>query len=106
MTGGNEQLYRRVNQRIHQLTHPFGEVSEYLCECGRPACRGTMVAVHPAVFADVIAVPGMSLVALGHETPDLEIVRHGRGYLIVRKAGDGSVYPAPRRANRRSPERT
>jgi len=85
MTDGFDPLFREVNLRIHELTRGFWEPAEYLCECGDAACQGTMIALQPSVFADLIALHDVALVMPRHEPPDTEIVRQGRGYLLVRK---------------------
>ena len=74
---------RQVNRRIHEVTSSFDRTSEYVCECGQPACAATMLAIHPREFADVLTVPGAFLVASGHELPETRIVRQRRGYVIL-----------------------
>jgi hypothetical protein len=72
---------RQINRRIHGFS--VDRTSEYVCECGRPACDATMLAIHPSEFADVLTAPGTLLVAPGHELPETRIVRRRRGYLIL-----------------------
>jgi hypothetical protein len=74
---------RQVNLPIHEFTRSLDRTSEYVCECGQPACAATMLAIHPREFADVLTVPGAFLVASGHELPETRIVRQRRGYVIL-----------------------
>jgi hypothetical protein len=74
---------RQVNRRIHEFTSSFDRTSEYVCECGEPACAATMLAIHPREFADVLTAPGALLVARGHEPPETRIIRQRRDYLIL-----------------------
>src|SRR5207237_21311 len=96
MRAVDEPLLREVNRRIHALTRSFDGPIEFVCECGHGICVATMVVLEPAEFADVLAVPGNRLVAPGHETPGTEIVRRGRGYLVVHEP-DPEREPLPRR---------
>jgi hypothetical protein len=87
MPDGSDVLLRQVNARIQGLTPGLGRTSEYLCECGHVTCARTMIALHPAVFREIVAISGARVVAPGHETPGSEIVREGRGYRVVRERG-------------------
>jgi hypothetical protein len=86
---------RRFNGRIDEFTRSLDRTSEYVCECGEPACAATMLAIHPREFADVLTAPGARLVAPGHELPETRIVRRRHGYVILlRSSSEPGLSPA------------
>jgi hypothetical protein len=86
---GRDDLYRAVNERIQELTAPgagfdaSGIQNEYVCECGDPSCR-TNISLLWQEFAEIAAEPGHYLVAAGHLGRDIEVIRRGSDYTVVR----------------------
>jgi hypothetical protein len=85
--GGNEALFREVNEAIERGSWP-GEADDlvrFRCECGRIECNETVqltlreyerIRAHPRRF---FAVPG-------HEQPEIEdVVERWEGYVLVDK---------------------
>lgn len=80
----SEPLLREVNVRIYERAREWDEPSEYVCECGLPACEKPTLRLEPHEVADLLAMSGCILVAPGHDAPGAKIVRQGRDYLFVR----------------------
>jgi hypothetical protein len=86
MWDSSDPRLREANVRIHELSRGFREPAEYLCECGSRTCQATMITLQPSVFADVVALEGVLLVLPGHESPGMQTLRQGQGYVIVTKS--------------------
>ena len=82
-------LYRAVNVRIQELTAPgnnldgVGTPNDYVCECGNPNCR-TNISLTWEQFAEIAAESDQYLMAAGHFRRDIEVIRRGSDYAIVR----------------------
>jgi len=84
-----ESLFRSVNERIAEASGQFdgGDTEEavFLCECGDPACSERLE-VPLDEYEDVRDDATTFLLDPDHVEPDVEtIVRHRRGYAIVKK---------------------
>lgn len=78
-----EIFFRAVNEEI--ASNDEGEATEFVCECGNPACTESINLSKSALRA-LHAEPDLFVVIAGHELPDIEsIVDRSDGYLIVRK---------------------
>ncbi len=84
----NESHFRSINERLEgdlrQYAEP-GEALEFVCECGKDACRESV----PLSVDEYEAVRGDSrhfALVPGHQIPDAEdvIADHGR-YVVVQK---------------------
>ena len=85
-----QDLYRAVNVRIQELTAPgnsfdgAGTPNEYVCECGDANCRTNIVLLWEE-FAEIAAEPNHYLVTPGHFWSNIEVIRRGDGYAVVRR---------------------
>jgi hypothetical protein len=99
--GENENLFRRVNERVEELSRGLDDLS-LVCECSRVDCVERLSAVSIPEYEEVRRHPQRFFVAAGHERPDVEtVVEERHGYLIVEKRGaageaahDGDPRPA------------
>ena len=80
------QLLREVNERIHSLSRRLDGPGRYLCECG--CCDSSLVIMEVTRFADLVAVPGLVLVAQGHVPPGCHAVRVTEAYTLCRRDRD------------------
>jgi hypothetical protein len=85
----NEALFREVNAHIAELEERVamepGEALPLVCECARSRCTFPLE-VDRETFDWVREHPLWSLVAPGHEQPEVEsVVERRPGYLIVAK---------------------
>jgi hypothetical protein len=81
-----EALFRDVNERIAETSERFdSDAGVFMCECADPACAQRFE-VSLAEYEDVRKDPTTFVLNPDHVTPDVEtIIRHGRGYAVVRK---------------------
>jgi hypothetical protein len=83
----NEALFREVNERINDVNEdaPAGAESDYVCECGDPACTDP-VSLTLVEYEEVRSDPTHFAVLPGHVVPDVEVVvaRNDR-FAVVRK---------------------
>jgi len=80
----SEALYRRVNERIFELSHATTLARDlFVCECGNPGCSCRLELTR-GEYERVRAVPGRFVVAIGHADTRLEaIVEANDRYLVV-----------------------
>ena len=82
--GGNEALFREVNERIRDLTWSHDN-AEFLCECGSETCADPirmLLTEYEAVRADARRFA----IVPGHDIPDVErVVEEHEHYVIVEK---------------------
>jgi hypothetical protein len=81
-----ESLFRDVNERIAEATERFdSDEAEFMCECADASCAERLE-VPLAEYEQVRADATTFLLKPEHAKPEVErIVRHRRGYAIVRK---------------------
>lgn len=97
----NEVLFRQTNEAIERGQWPNdpGKLVRFRCECSRLDC-GEAVELTLAEYEQVRSFPTRFLVALGHETPEVEtVVSRQPDYLIVEKqheAGETAAAFDPR----------
>jgi hypothetical protein len=98
----NEALFRRVNERIEEISEAVAGDSEsdFLCECGNDDCTAP-VSLTLSEYEEVRSNPMHFLIAHGHEVVDLErVVRETDRYAVVEKfsgeAGRIAVETDPR----------
>lgn len=83
----NEVLFRDTNEAIERGQWPNDPVKQirFRCECARLEC-GDAVELTLAEYEQVRNSPRRFLVAVGHETPEIEtVVSRAPDYLIVEK---------------------
>lgn len=86
-TGGNEALFREVNEAIERGVWPAGEHDpvRFRCECGRIECNET-VELTVGDYERVRAHPRRFITVPGHVQPEVEdVVERGEGYVLVEK---------------------
>jgi hypothetical protein len=87
----NEEIFRRVNERLRGLGESFSMVSErasFVCECADANCA-EQVELTLGEYAHVRADPATFLVLPGHERPEIErVVLVTDRYLIVEKPAE------------------
>jgi hypothetical protein len=84
----NENLFRRINERVEQLGRGLGALP-LVCECSDAGCVERLPAVAVVDYEEVRAHGDRFFVAPGHESGDVEIVVDERpGYLVVAKRGE------------------
>ena len=82
----NENLFRRVNERVEDLAAP-GEPVDFVCECADVDC-GERVTLTLETYEDARSVPNRFVLRTGHERPDVErVIDQGNGYVLVEKLG-------------------
>jgi hypothetical protein len=88
--GVNEELFRQVNEQVHDVNEAFGELSgtmTVVCECGDRTCI-EQIQLRPEVYVRVRAEPELFVVKPGHVAVDLEfVVEDTPAYQIIRKRG-------------------
>jgi hypothetical protein len=84
----NEDLFRRINERIDELSEGFDELT-LLCECADVSCVERLRDVPASEYEAVRQHPDRFFVAAGHERSEYEAVVDERpGYLVVAKRGE------------------
>jgi hypothetical protein len=86
----NEELFRKVNERIETVSHAVAEddaLMEYLCECDRPDCYDRVNATR-SEYEAVRAESTHFIVLPGHEDPRVErVALSNERFMIVEKQG-------------------
>ena len=97
----NEILFRETNEAIERGQWP-GDPEKpvrFRCECSRLDC-GDAVEVSLAEYEQLRSFPTRFIIAIGHETPEIErVVSRTPDYLIVEKqdtAGEIAAAADPR----------
>lgn len=84
----NENLFRRINERVEELTDDAREGLPIVCECADAACSERL-AVQRDEYERIRAHAEWFFVAPGHEVPAIEsVVEEGDGWLVVAKRGE------------------
>jgi hypothetical protein len=84
---GNEAVFRRVNETIEHGKAPLeaGTLLAFRCECARLGCND-LVELTVADYERVRAHPRRFLLAIGHESSEIEtVVDTHPGYEVVEK---------------------
>jgi hypothetical protein len=88
----NETSFRTVNEAIAD-GRPVADAEKpapFVCECGRLGCT-KIVEVKPADYQSVREHPHRFVVAIGHDTPEIErVVAEAEGWAVVEKTGDAA----------------
>ena len=85
----NEDLFRRVNERIESASSTASFVS-FVCECPYEKCEAR-VPLTIEEYEHVRSQPNRFVVLPGHEDPELELIQTASDrYLIVSKLGAGA----------------
>ena len=83
----NENLFRRVNERVEDQATADEDRVEFVCECADVDCH-ERVLLTLAAYEDVRAAPNRFVVKAGHERLEVErVLDQGFGYLVVEKLG-------------------
>jgi hypothetical protein len=84
----NEILFRRVNERIVELTDTWGGELDLVCECANAGCTSRMkLMLHE--YEQLRLSPRRFAVLPGHEVEDIEkVVARSDRYLVVEKHAD------------------
>lgn len=83
----NENLFRRVNERVEELSRGLSELP-LICECAAAGCAERLPAVPAVLYERVRRNPRWFFVRPGHERRDVEsVVEDHRGFLVVEKEG-------------------
>jgi hypothetical protein len=83
----NEVLFRETNEAIERGQWPADPAKHvrFRCECSRVSC-GEAVEITLAEYEQVRKFPRRFVVAVGHETPEIEkVVRRRQSHVIVEK---------------------
>ena len=86
----NEALLREVNERIHEVGEhlqvlPDGELLDFRCECGSPACESA-VSMTAAEYEDVRSDNDRFALLPGHENEQIErVMERTERYVVVDK---------------------
>jgi hypothetical protein len=84
----NEEIFRRVNERLRELGEAFSIVSEratFVCECSDATCA-EQIEMTLAEYEFARENPARFLMLPGHELPELEtVIRKTEHYVIVEK---------------------
>jgi hypothetical protein len=93
----NEALLREVNERIREVGEglqvlPDGELLDFRCECGQPACESP-VSMTTAEYEQVRSDNDRFAVLPGHEEEKIErVMERTDRYLIVDKRPEAEPY--------------
>jgi hypothetical protein len=84
-----ESLFRSVNERIAEASERFdagdNDDGEFMCECADPSCAERLE-VPLDEYEEVREDATTFVLDPDHVRPEIErIVRHGRGYAVVKK---------------------
>jgi hypothetical protein len=84
----NEILFRRINERILELTDTWGGELDLVCECANGGCTSRMtLTLHE--YEQLRLNPRRFAVLPGHEIEDIEeVVERTDRYLVVEKHAD------------------
>ena len=84
----NEDFFRRLNERLEEMTPDSSPKLIVICECADMDCAQRLT-LQPGEYERVRAVPTDFVVALDHEDPTIEVIvlRTDR-FEVVRKRGD------------------
>jgi hypothetical protein len=83
----NESVFRDINEAISNGQWPGEPQSQvgFLCECAQLGCND-VIELTPREYEHVRSDGKHFLVAIGHQTPSVEVVLESHaGYLIVEK---------------------
>ena len=83
----NEILFRNTNEAIERGQWPNDPLKpvRFRCECSQLDC-GDAIEITVAEYEQVRSFPRRFLVAVGHETPEIEtVISRAPHYLIVEK---------------------
>jgi hypothetical protein len=88
----NEVLFREVNERVREVATEGGELTGFLCECGREECTET-VPLSIAEYERVRSDPRYFVVTPGHEIGDVEtsIARTDRFVVVEKHPGEAAT---------------
>src|SRR5436190_12454397 len=93
----NEALLREVNGRIREVGEglqvlPDGELLDFRCECGKPACE-SLVSMTASEYEHVRSDNDRFAVLPGHEEEEIErVMERTDRYLIVDKRPEAEPY--------------
>jgi hypothetical protein len=86
----NEALFRRVNERVEEVSQAFEEIldtADFFCECAEIGCM-EKIRMKIAEYEQLRAESTHFAVKPGHEVPQTErVVARRTGYLVVEKIG-------------------
>jgi hypothetical protein len=93
----NEALLREVNERIHEIGEnlqvlPDGELLDFRCECGSPACESP-VSMTAAEYEDVRSDNDRFALLPGHENEQIErVMERTERYVVVDKRPEAEPF--------------
>jgi hypothetical protein len=89
----NENLFRRVNERIEDLGGTGGTIS-FICECADLDCREGVELTRDE-YESVREAANRFAVRPGHERAGVErVVERHRGYVVIEKTGEAGEIAA------------
>jgi hypothetical protein len=81
----NEAHFRKVNERLKEISTPWAKTTDYLCECSAATCIET-IELTKEEYERARARPTTFLLIPGHERSDLErVVQRNEDFLLVEK---------------------
>jgi hypothetical protein len=83
-------LFREVNDRIHELSEHLAtdQTAQYVCECPDAHCTELIRELTRDEYRQIRLDPAESVVAPGHERPEVEeVVDRNQRWVVVRKLG-------------------
>lgn len=87
----NENLFRRVNERVEELSRGRADSLGIVCECADASCVERIPDVPVREYEAVRGHSDRFFVRKGHERPDIEVVvDERRHYLVVAKQGEAA----------------
>jgi hypothetical protein len=93
--GFNEDLFRKVNERVRSLGHQpqAAAILTIVCECGDDSCV-EQIHIGASEYEHVRTAATQFAVVPGHELPDVEsVIRRTSRYFVVRKRdGDAARF--------------
>jgi anti-sigma B factor antagonist len=88
----NQALFREVNERVEEVQSGERGTTEFLCECGDPACLEAI----PLALEEYEAIrkrPDWFVIAESHETAGVErvVARHGAAKVVEKTGKAGRI---------------
>jgi hypothetical protein len=81
----NEAHFRKVNERLDEISAPWSKTTDYLCECSATSCIETIELTNDE-YERVRARPTTFVLLPGHERRDLErVVHENERFTLVEK---------------------
>lgn len=81
----NEAHFRKVNERLNEISTPWSKTTDYLCECSAPSCIET-IELTKAEYERARFRPTVFVLVPGHEKLEVErVFDRNERFVLVEK---------------------